>query len=202
MFLDEARLASRCAIPTSFPRWTDLDAPELFIVMDYVHGSRCRACSSAAARRNGSGPDCLGDRVPGAARLHAGTRRRPAKTASRCCWWHRDVSPHNILVSEDGVARIVDFGIAKATTRAHQTGAASSRASSAIWRRASQLESANRPPSVRRGRRALGAAYGQAPVRADNPAAACRSAARRRSKRRASSLRGVGRVDEVVLHAL
>ncbi|MEE2785761.1 MAG: serine/threonine-protein kinase [Myxococcota bacterium] len=36
---------------------------------------------------------------------------------------HRDVSPQNILVSFEGEVKIVDFGIAKATHRAYQTGA-------------------------------------------------------------------------------
>jgi serine/threonine-protein kinase len=30
---------------------------------------------------------------------------------------HRDVSPHNVMVGRDGVARLADFGIAKATHR-------------------------------------------------------------------------------------
>jgi serine/threonine-protein kinase len=34
---------------------------------------------------------------------------------------HRDVSPQNILVGIDGVARVLDFGIAKAAGRAHVT---------------------------------------------------------------------------------
>jgi serine/threonine-protein kinase len=34
---------------------------------------------------------------------------------------HRDVSPQNILVGSDGVARVLDFGVAKAAGRVHTT---------------------------------------------------------------------------------
>src|SRR5439155_7191368 len=34
---------------------------------------------------------------------------------------HRDVSPQNIIVSTDGVARVLDFGIAKAVGRVQTT---------------------------------------------------------------------------------
>src|SRR5260370_625466 len=34
---------------------------------------------------------------------------------------HRDVTPDNVLVSTSGVPKIVDFGIAKASSRATQT---------------------------------------------------------------------------------
>src|SRR5262249_36116629 len=34
---------------------------------------------------------------------------------------HRDVSPQNLLVGTDGVTRVLDFGIAKASSRMHET---------------------------------------------------------------------------------
>jgi serine/threonine protein kinase len=36
---------------------------------------------------------------------------------------HRDVSPHNILISEQGEVKITDFGVAKAMTKRDRTGA-------------------------------------------------------------------------------
>jgi serine/threonine-protein kinase len=34
---------------------------------------------------------------------------------------HRDISPHNIIVATDGIARVLDFGVAKAVGRLQTT---------------------------------------------------------------------------------
>jgi serine/threonine protein kinase len=36
---------------------------------------------------------------------------------------HRDVSPHNVLISDQGEVKIIDFGVAKAMTKRDRTGA-------------------------------------------------------------------------------
>jgi len=121
MFLDEARLASRVRHPNVVSPLDVISCPpELFIVMDYVHGaSLSRLLKRATA-------ECVPARVAAAIvgqvllGLHAaheatGEGGEPLELV------HRDVSPQNIMVSQDGVARIVDFGIAKAKARSHQT---------------------------------------------------------------------------------
>jgi eukaryotic-like serine/threonine-protein kinase len=121
MFLDEARLASRVHHPNVVsPLDVISDPPDLFMVMDYVHGEPL----SRLLRRRA--PEPIPPRIAAAIvgqallGLHAaheatGERGEPLELV------HRDVSPHNILVAKDGVARVVDFGIAKAKARSQQT---------------------------------------------------------------------------------
>ena len=52
--------------------------------------------------------------------LHAAHEARDAK-GEPLDLVHRDVSPHNILVGTDGIARVLDFGVAKARGRAQTT---------------------------------------------------------------------------------
>jgi eukaryotic-like serine/threonine-protein kinase len=121
MFLDEARLASRIRHPNVI---SPLDVvaipPELFIVMDYVHGEPL----SGLIKRSASVP--VSPRIASALLsqvllgLHA-AHEALGESGEPLGMVHRDVSPHNILVAEDGVARVVDFGIAKAKIRTHRT---------------------------------------------------------------------------------
>lgn len=123
MFLDEARLAARIR-HTNVVGTIDVqqDAEGIFLVMEYVEGPALSAILKERRRARGSVPvevslriflDVLGGLQ--AAHDLAGGDGEPLQLV------HRDVSPQNILVGVDGIARITDFGIARAESRLSTT---------------------------------------------------------------------------------
>jgi serine/threonine-protein kinase len=123
MFLDEARLAARIRHPNVIGT-LDVVAlsGELFLVMEYVPGESF-ARLWRAARDSGRPipvPIAVAILVGVLEGLHAAheatnDRGEPLGIV------HRDVSPHNILVGTDGIARVLDFGVAKAAGRLQTT---------------------------------------------------------------------------------
>jgi serine/threonine-protein kinase len=120
MFLDEARLAARIHHPNVVGTFdVATEDGELFLVMQYVHGEAL----SGLLRNPGSdlpAAYAVGIVLDALHGLHAAHEARSA-AGDALGIVHRDVSPHNVLVGVDGVARIIDFGIAKAKERLHQT---------------------------------------------------------------------------------
>ncbi len=126
MFLDEARLAARIqhrnvVAPLDV---VTVDDRELLLVMEYIHGEALSRLIGSCRR--------AGTRIPAAIAvgvvtgvlhgLHA-AHEATSETGRRLDIVHRDVSPQNIMVGVDGVARVLDFGIAKASLRADITQA-------------------------------------------------------------------------------
>ena len=123
MFIDEARVAARVRHPNVVPTLDVVQTEqELFLVMDYVHGeSLARLLRRAHADDGPLSPTLalpiLVDTLLGLEAAHTATNESGAPLEIV----HRDVSPQNIMVGVDGVARVFDFGIAKATGRLHTT---------------------------------------------------------------------------------
>jgi len=130
MFHDEARIASQIHHPNVVPVFDVVASRgELVLVQEYVHGVPLSHLCSKAFRNEGGNagaPVPLKVAVAIVAGVLAGldaaheTRDSAGEPLHIV---HRDVSPQNVLVSAEGVARLLDFGIAKARSSAHITGA-------------------------------------------------------------------------------
>jgi serine/threonine-protein kinase len=117
--LEEARLAALLKHPNVVPVLDAGDEPEAtYLVMEYVDGDTLAGLLNRAAH------DAYELSTPVIARvlcdvlegLEAAHELR-GENGRRLGLVHRDVSPQNVLVGTDGVARLSDFGIARATTR-------------------------------------------------------------------------------------
>jgi serine/threonine-protein kinase len=125
MMLDEARLASRIRHPNVVSVLDVVtDDDELLIVMEYVHGESLANLRRTTAAEGAGLP--LGLAVHTVAGvfhgLHAAHEAR-SERGEPLEIIHRDVSPQNVLVGIDGIARLIDFGMAKATGHVQVTHA-------------------------------------------------------------------------------
>jgi hypothetical protein len=128
MFLDEARLAGRIHHPNVVQSLDVLGsrdvhgARELFMIMDYVEGETLSRLVSRCGTRGERPPmPIVLSIMSGVLRgLHAAHEAR-SESGEPLELVHRDVSPQNVVVGVDGVARLLDFGIAKAIGRVHTT---------------------------------------------------------------------------------
>jgi serine/threonine protein kinase len=123
MFLDEARLAASLNhqnVAQVFE--VGEDSGIHFLAMEYVHGQDLRALLAKAGSSGTRVPLELALTVVAGAASgleHAHERRNSDGTPMGIV--HRDVSPSNIMIGYDGAVKLLDFGIAKATSRSIET---------------------------------------------------------------------------------
>lgn len=116
MFLNEARLAARLAHPNVIQTFeAGEEAGSYYLAMEYIDGQPLSRVLTALRRANRRMDPRLAARVCADALhgLHYAHELTDFDgTALQII--HRDVSPQNIMLTYDGVVKIVDFGIAKA----------------------------------------------------------------------------------------
>lgn len=120
MFLDEAALASRIHHP-NVAEILDVGEQDdvIYIVMEWVDGEALSVLTKTSKKNNVTFPQRIALRIVRQAcgGLHAAHELRD-ENEQLLDLVHRDVSPQNILVSYDGIVKMVDFGVAKALGRA------------------------------------------------------------------------------------
>ena len=123
MFVDEAKLASRLAHP-NIAQTLELGRVDesLYIAMEMVWGRDLRNILKECAKRKQQMPVSLACYVVAKAAealdfAHnaLGIDGTPLKLV------HRDVSPHNLMIDNDGAVKLIDFGVAKADVKSNHT---------------------------------------------------------------------------------
>jgi serine/threonine protein kinase len=123
MFLDEARLVARFNHPNlvhifDFGQVDDA----YFVAMEYVHGATLAKLLEVCRDRGKTFPYAIAARVMNdvcGALQYAHTFTEADGTPLDLV--HRDVNPQNIMVTYDGVVKVLDFGVAKAATNLVRT---------------------------------------------------------------------------------
>jgi serine/threonine-protein kinase len=118
-FRDEARIASLIHHANVVPVIDVVEAPgELLLVMEYVESVSLSLLRSTATKAGVVVPPPIVFRIflDMLAGLHAAHDLVDGEGRALDVV-HRDVSPQNVIVGVDGVSRLIDFGVAKASHR-------------------------------------------------------------------------------------
>jgi len=123
MLLDEAHLAARISHP-NVAGTIDvvLEGGEVFLVMEYVAGESLSTLANALAKQKQLIPiPILASVLIGALSGLQSAHDVRDENGVALNLVHRDMSPQNLLVGVDGGTRVIDFGVAKATSRMQNT---------------------------------------------------------------------------------
>ncbi|MBL8788386.1 MAG: serine/threonine protein kinase [Deltaproteobacteria bacterium] len=124
MFIDEASLTAKLQHPNIVQIYDfDVTDRQYYIAMEYIEGEDLQNLMKDGVDKGSplSVAQCVWIVVELAKGLHyAHTKEHKGKPLNII---HRDVTPHNAMVSYDGDVKLMDFGIAKAAERSTKTQA-------------------------------------------------------------------------------
>nr|QEO74303.1 serine/threonine protein kinase [uncultured bacterium] len=123
MFLQEARLVARLSHPNIVQTFElGRQGQQYFIAMEYVRGRDLASVLRDARRAKVTIPVEIACRIIAdvCAGLHA-AHDAVDDNGGRLNVVHRDVTPHNVLISVDGAVKVADFGVAQAANQASIT---------------------------------------------------------------------------------
>jgi eukaryotic-like serine/threonine-protein kinase len=123
MFLSEARLAAELNHPNVVQIFDFGQADgQYYIAMEFIDGPNLRSLNKAARETVGAISLPLCARIIALAAEGLGyAHDLKDQSGTPMNLVHRDISPDNVLVSRTGGVKVVDFGIAKASTQPHLT---------------------------------------------------------------------------------
>ncbi|MBN8610501.1 MAG: serine/threonine protein kinase, partial [Deltaproteobacteria bacterium] len=124
MFLDEARLAIQLAHPNicHIYEFGEIEAT-YFIAMEWIHGAPLGKVIRRAREGKHIAPELVVKILVQVAEALDYAHNARDSTGSPLNIVHRDVTPHNIMVSYSGQVKLLDFGIAKASSASTKTEA-------------------------------------------------------------------------------
>ncbi len=121
MFLDEARIASGVHHPNVCEIYElGEERRVLYLAMEWVNGDSLARVIRPQKKSEPLDPRVVARIIADAcAGVHA-AHELTDEDGRKLDVVHRDLSPHNILLSLDGVAKVCDFGVAKALGQLHE----------------------------------------------------------------------------------
>ncbi len=124
MFLDEARLAIQLSHPNicHIYEFGEIEST-YFIAMEWIHGAPLGKVIRRAREGKHIAPELVAKILVQVAEALDYAHNARDSTGSPLNIVHRDVTPHNIMVSYGGQVKLLDFGIAKASSASTKTEA-------------------------------------------------------------------------------
>jgi serine/threonine-protein kinase len=123
MFLDEARIAALLTHPNIAQIYElGTEGGQPYLAMEFVNGRNLSAIFKKLGATGATMPPQIAAAVlAGVLRGLAYAHQRKDLDGAPLNLVHRDVTPQNVLISNDGQIKLVDFGIAKASNQVART---------------------------------------------------------------------------------